>query len=154
MQYCVDHPEEMNKISKIKSQVAEVKGIMMDNIEKVSYFPLMLCQWYYKIGIAYSSCLTQLRMYCVLEVTAEFALVLCNLALFESELYKRYWASLGFWLWSYERIPSYLFLLAYLFPSHVSVFFYSTRAGSWSWRADWAFGWQDWNSAISGTVAW
>jgi vesicle-associated membrane protein 72 len=35
MQYCVEHPEEMNKISKIKSQVAEVKGIMMDNIEKV-----------------------------------------------------------------------------------------------------------------------
>jgi vesicle-associated membrane protein 72 len=35
MQFCVDHPEEMNKISKIKSQVAEVKGIMMDNIEKV-----------------------------------------------------------------------------------------------------------------------
>jgi len=35
MQYCVDHPDEMNKISKIKSQVAEVKGIMMDNIEKV-----------------------------------------------------------------------------------------------------------------------
>jgi vesicle-associated membrane protein 72 len=31
----VEHPEEMNKISKIKSQVAEVKGIMMDNIEKV-----------------------------------------------------------------------------------------------------------------------
>lgn len=38
MQYCVDHPEEMNKISKIKSQVAEVKGIMMDNIEKVFGF--------------------------------------------------------------------------------------------------------------------
>ncbi len=35
MQFCVEHPEEMNKISKIKSQVAEVKGIMMDNIEKV-----------------------------------------------------------------------------------------------------------------------
>jgi vesicle-associated membrane protein 72 len=35
MQYCVEHPEEMNKMSKIKSQVAEVKGIMMDNIEKV-----------------------------------------------------------------------------------------------------------------------
>jgi len=35
MEYCVSHPEEMNKISKIKSQVAEVKGIMMDNIEKV-----------------------------------------------------------------------------------------------------------------------
>ncbi|KAJ7546646.1 hypothetical protein O6H91_08G048800 [Diphasiastrum complanatum] len=35
MQYCVDHPEEMNKIAKIKAQVSEVKGIMMDNIEKV-----------------------------------------------------------------------------------------------------------------------
>ncbi|KAJ7552769.1 hypothetical protein O6H91_06G070000 [Diphasiastrum complanatum] len=34
MQYCVDHPEEMNKIAKIKAQVSEVKGIMMDNIEK------------------------------------------------------------------------------------------------------------------------
>lgn len=39
MQYCVDHPDEMNKISKIKSQVAEVKGIMMDNIEKVCSMP-------------------------------------------------------------------------------------------------------------------
>jgi hypothetical protein len=39
MQYCVDHPDEMNKISKIKSQVAEVKGIMMDNIEKVRWIP-------------------------------------------------------------------------------------------------------------------
>jgi len=39
MQYCVDHPDEMNKISKIKSQVAEVKGIMMDNIEKVCLNP-------------------------------------------------------------------------------------------------------------------
>eukprot|EP00850_Spirogloea_muscicola_P004183 SM000017S02923 [mRNA] locus=s17:1140053:1141741:- [translate_table: standard] len=35
MQYCVEHPDEMNKLSKIKSQVSEVKGIMMDNIEKV-----------------------------------------------------------------------------------------------------------------------
>jgi vesicle-associated membrane protein 72 len=48
MQYCVEHPEEMNKISKIKSQVAEVKGIMMDNIEKVSaIFPVVLTlQWH------------------------------------------------------------------------------------------------------------
>ncbi|EFJ37930.1 hypothetical protein SELMODRAFT_164037 [Selaginella moellendorffii] len=35
MQYCVTHPDEMNKIAKIKAQVSEVKGIMMDNIEKV-----------------------------------------------------------------------------------------------------------------------
>ncbi|GBG65164.1 hypothetical protein CBR_g49960 [Chara braunii] len=35
MQYCVDHPEDLNKVSKVKAQVAEVKNIMMDNIEKV-----------------------------------------------------------------------------------------------------------------------
>ncbi|WOK94643.1 Synaptobrevin domain-containing protein/Longin domain-containing protein [Canna indica] len=35
MQYCVDHPEEMGKLSKLKAQITEVKGIMMDNIEKV-----------------------------------------------------------------------------------------------------------------------
>ncbi|MCO5608804.1 hypothetical protein L7F22_063021 [Adiantum nelumboides] len=35
MQYCVDHPEEMNKLAKVKAQVSEVKGIMMENIEKV-----------------------------------------------------------------------------------------------------------------------
>lgn len=35
MEYVVAHPEEMQKISRIKSQVAEVKGIMMVNIEKV-----------------------------------------------------------------------------------------------------------------------
>ncbi|XP_058087186.1 vesicle-associated membrane protein 727-like [Magnolia sinica] len=35
MQYCIDHPEEMSKLSKLKAQITEVKGIMMDNIEKV-----------------------------------------------------------------------------------------------------------------------
>ncbi|KAL0722178.1 hypothetical protein Bca4012_036777 [Brassica carinata] len=35
MQYCVDHPEEINKLSKVKAQVTEVKGVMMENIEKV-----------------------------------------------------------------------------------------------------------------------
>ncbi|KAK6914253.1 Longin domain [Dillenia turbinata] len=35
MQYCVDHPEEINKIAKVKAQVSEVKGVMMQNIEKV-----------------------------------------------------------------------------------------------------------------------
>ncbi|WOL18544.1 vesicle-associated membrane protein [Canna indica] len=35
MQYCISHPEEMSKISKLKAQVTEVKEIMMDNIEKV-----------------------------------------------------------------------------------------------------------------------
>ncbi|KAG6417375.1 hypothetical protein SASPL_119529 [Salvia splendens] len=34
MQYCMNHPEEMNKLSKVKAQITEVKGIMMDNIEK------------------------------------------------------------------------------------------------------------------------
>ncbi|GAB2218538.1 hypothetical protein Droror1_Dr00001765 [Drosera rotundifolia] len=35
MQYCVDHPEEMNKLSKVQAQISEVKGVMMENIEKV-----------------------------------------------------------------------------------------------------------------------
>ncbi|GKV35279.1 hypothetical protein SLEP1_g43578 [Rubroshorea leprosula] len=35
MQYCVDHPEEINKLTKVKAQVFEVKGVMMENIEKV-----------------------------------------------------------------------------------------------------------------------
>ncbi|PRQ41550.1 putative Longin-like domain-containing protein [Rosa chinensis] len=35
MQYCVDHPEEIGKLAKVKAQVSEVKGVMMENIEKV-----------------------------------------------------------------------------------------------------------------------
>ncbi|GMH13252.1 hypothetical protein Nepgr_015093 [Nepenthes gracilis] len=35
MQYCMNHPEEMSKLAKVKAQIAEVKGIMIDNIEKV-----------------------------------------------------------------------------------------------------------------------
>ncbi|MFS7928502.1 putative Longin domain, v-SNARE, coiled-coil domain-containing protein [Helianthus anomalus] len=35
LQYCVDHPEEISKLSKVKAQVSEVKGVMMENIEKV-----------------------------------------------------------------------------------------------------------------------
>lgn len=37
MQYCMSHPEEMSKLSKLKAQITEVKGIMMDNIEKVCF---------------------------------------------------------------------------------------------------------------------
>ncbi|GAA0170337.1 hypothetical protein Leryth_026575 [Lithospermum erythrorhizon] len=35
MKYCVDNPEEINKLAKVKAQVNEVKGVMMENIEKV-----------------------------------------------------------------------------------------------------------------------
>ncbi|KAH6774902.1 vesicle-associated membrane protein 721 [Perilla frutescens var. hirtella] len=35
MQYCIEHPEEMSKIAKVKAQVSEVKGVMLENIEKV-----------------------------------------------------------------------------------------------------------------------
>ncbi|KAI3826645.1 hypothetical protein L1987_00695 [Smallanthus sonchifolius] len=35
MKYCVTHPEEIDKIAKVKAQVSEVKGVMMENIEKV-----------------------------------------------------------------------------------------------------------------------
>lgn len=38
MQYCINNPEEMGKLSKLKAQITEVKGIMMDNIEKVWAF--------------------------------------------------------------------------------------------------------------------
>ncbi|XP_030442538.2 vesicle-associated membrane protein 722-like isoform X1 [Syzygium oleosum] len=35
MQYCVDHPEEISKLAKVKAQVSDVKGVMMEYIEKV-----------------------------------------------------------------------------------------------------------------------
>lgn len=40
MQYCVDHPEEISKLTKVKDQIAEVKGVMMENIEKVKLHQL------------------------------------------------------------------------------------------------------------------
>ena len=44
MQYCVDHPEEINKLAKVQAQVSEVKNVMMENIEKVLYeYILVLC---------------------------------------------------------------------------------------------------------------
>ncbi|AES87177.2 synaptobrevin-like protein [Medicago truncatula] len=35
IQYCVEHPEEVRKLAKVKAQVSEVKGVMMENIDKV-----------------------------------------------------------------------------------------------------------------------
>ncbi|XP_042030948.1 vesicle-associated membrane protein 721-like [Salvia splendens] len=35
MLYCSEHPEEISKFAKVKAQVSEVKGVMMENIEKV-----------------------------------------------------------------------------------------------------------------------
>lgn len=43
MQYCVDHPEEINQLAKVKAQVSEVKGVMMQNIEKVRMFYVFPC---------------------------------------------------------------------------------------------------------------
>lgn len=37
MQYCADHPDEISKLVKVKAQVSEVKGVMMENIEKVCF---------------------------------------------------------------------------------------------------------------------
>lgn len=42
MQYCVDHPEEISKLAKVKAQVSEVKGVMMENIEKVRQISICL----------------------------------------------------------------------------------------------------------------
>ncbi|GJX08311.1 vesicle-associated membrane protein 727 [Tanacetum coccineum] len=41
MDYCLNHPDEMSKLSKLKAQITEVKGIMMDNIEKHEVVPCM-----------------------------------------------------------------------------------------------------------------
>ncbi|CAA6661331.1 unnamed protein product [Spirodela intermedia] len=38
MQYCVDHPEELSKLARVKDQVLEVKGVMMDNIQNAQDF--------------------------------------------------------------------------------------------------------------------
>ncbi|KAL8508465.1 hypothetical protein ACS0TY_018915 [Phlomoides rotata] len=35
MIYCTEHPDEISKLAKVKAQVSEVKGVMMENIEKV-----------------------------------------------------------------------------------------------------------------------
>lgn len=35
MDYCVSHPDEMNKVAQVQAKVNEVKGIMVENIEKV-----------------------------------------------------------------------------------------------------------------------
>ncbi|KAL8146121.1 hypothetical protein AgCh_004015 [Apium graveolens] len=35
MQYCIDHPKEINKLAKVKASVSEVEVVMMENIEKV-----------------------------------------------------------------------------------------------------------------------
>lgn len=40
----MNHPEEISKLSKLKAQITEVKGIMMDNIEKVCI--CFLEKWY------------------------------------------------------------------------------------------------------------
>ncbi|XP_039035856.1 putative vesicle-associated membrane protein 726, partial [Hibiscus syriacus] len=34
MQYCIDHPEEISKIAKVKAQVSEVKGVMMEILRR------------------------------------------------------------------------------------------------------------------------
>lgn len=54
MQYCVDHPEEVSKLAKVKAQVYEVKGVMMENIEKVwscyRFLLLLNLSWMFKIN--------------------------------------------------------------------------------------------------------
>jgi hypothetical protein len=43
MRYCDQHPEEIDKLAKVKAQVTEVKGVMMQNIEKVCLILLLHC---------------------------------------------------------------------------------------------------------------
>ncbi|CAA0823889.1 Putative vesicle-associated membrane protein 726 [Striga hermonthica] len=52
MQYCVDHPEEVSKLAKVKAQVSEVKGVMMENIEKVKHFHYAFRVMNYRNGVS------------------------------------------------------------------------------------------------------
>jgi hypothetical protein len=40
MQYCVDHPEEVNKLAKVKAQVLEIKCV-----RRKIYEDLLFCNW-------------------------------------------------------------------------------------------------------------
>lgn len=50
MQYCVDNPEEISKLAKVKAQVSEVKGVMMENIEKVKFLVVMESVGFFYVG--------------------------------------------------------------------------------------------------------
>lgn len=39
MEYCINNPGEISKIHRVKAKVDEVKGIMVQNIEKVRLMP-------------------------------------------------------------------------------------------------------------------
>lgn len=39
MQYCVENPEEVSKLVKVKAQVSEVQDVMMQNIDQVYIWP-------------------------------------------------------------------------------------------------------------------
>ena len=60
MQYCVDHPEEISKLAKVKAQVSEVKGVMMENIEKVSPYLFPYIGNDLEVGIDLVSCVLTL----------------------------------------------------------------------------------------------
>lgn len=40
MEYCISNPGEISKVHRVKSKVDEVKGIMVQNIEKVRWWSL------------------------------------------------------------------------------------------------------------------
>ncbi|MCH99448.1 vesicle-associated membrane protein, partial [Trifolium medium] len=35
MQYCVEHPEEVSQLAKVKAQVSQVQDVMMQNIDQL-----------------------------------------------------------------------------------------------------------------------
>lgn len=52
----MDHPEEISKIAKVKAQVSEVKGIMMENIEEAGQCtPMQLAQVHQEVQIVKNS---------------------------------------------------------------------------------------------------
>ncbi|KAG6476343.1 hypothetical protein ZIOFF_065583 [Zingiber officinale] len=66
MEYCINHPEEMSKLSKLKAHITEVKGIMMGNIEKVVNF---------FVGLFFLRLLEQLGAKMLYSIFASFCLM-------------------------------------------------------------------------------
>ena len=57
MQYCVDHREELNKLAKVEAQITEIKGVMVDNIEKVGNLLFNLLDYYMRKQFTFNCCM-------------------------------------------------------------------------------------------------
>lgn len=54
MKYIIDHSEEIEKLIKVKAQVSEVKSIMLENVDKVSYLLRENAYFYWIFSISFT----------------------------------------------------------------------------------------------------